>query len=112
MGKIVSDYSTPNRIRELREKKGLTQQQLAEKLNLSASSVGHYENGRRVIDYTLARKIAKILETDYDYLMGLSDVETIAKDNYINILIETVSKLNHQNRHELLGYAKCLLKHQ
>lgn len=60
MGKITKDYSAPNRIRELRLKKGLTQQ-LAEKLNLSASSLGHYENGRRVVDYILAKRLAEML---------------------------------------------------
>lgn len=58
-------------VKQLRLKKGLTQQQLAEKLNLSASSLGYYENGRRVVDYIPAKRLAEMLETD-DILQALS----------------------------------------
>ncbi|MGN0649309.1 MAG: helix-turn-helix domain-containing protein [Oscillospiraceae bacterium] len=112
MGKITKDYTAPNRIRELRLRKGLTQQQLAEKLNLSASSLGHYENGRRVVDYILAKRLAEMLETDDEYLMGLTDVEYKLHDDFIKVLVDKVKELSADNRNEVLGYIKCLVKHQ
>ena len=106
------DYSAANRIRELRVRKGLTQQQLAEKLNLTASSLGHYENGRRVVDYILAKRIAEVLETDDEYLMGLTDEEQKPQDDFIRVLVDRMNRLSERNRHEVLGYAECLARHQ
>ena len=37
-----------DRLKELRVKQGLTQEMLAEKLNMGKSTIGMYENGKRL----------------------------------------------------------------
>ena len=43
---------------ELREKRKLSKKELAEKLGISAASVGYYESGERLPDISVACKIA------------------------------------------------------
>ena len=61
---------TGNNIRELREKNGLTQKQLAQKIGVSASTVGMYEQNRRVPDADMLKKIASSLKVSTDVLIS------------------------------------------
>lgn len=66
-------HNFAKKIRSLRKKTGLTQAQLADKLNVSASAVGMYEQGRREPDNETLSKICKALGTTSDYILDLSD---------------------------------------
>ncbi len=48
-------------LRELRKKAGLTQRELAEAVGITEQAIGHYEVGRRNLNVSLAKKIAKVL---------------------------------------------------
>ena len=48
------------RLKELRELKGLTQQELAEIMNLSQQTIGHYEVGRAKPDADTLNLLATI----------------------------------------------------
>ena len=50
-------------LKELRTEKGYTQRTLAEKLGISPSAVGMYEQGRREPDNEMLSKLCYILET-------------------------------------------------
>ena len=47
-------------IQEARKKKGYTQTQLAEKLNVSNKAISHWETGRYYPDYEYFNDIAKV----------------------------------------------------
>lgn len=49
------------RIQKLRKEIGLTQEELAEKLNISRTHIGHIEQGRKSPSIKLMEKIAKSL---------------------------------------------------
>jgi transcriptional regulator with XRE-family HTH domain len=60
-----------NRLRELREERGLTQKELAQALGLSSkSTITNYEQNDRDPDYETLIKIAKYFEVSIDYLLG------------------------------------------
>lgn len=59
-------------LKELRTSRGLTQSELSKALNVSASSIGMYEQGRREPDNTTLKKIASYFEVTTDYLLGRS----------------------------------------
>mgnify|MGYP005940775039 CR=1 FL=1 len=59
-----------NRIKILRKERGLTQAQLAQELNISASSVGMYEQGRREPDVNMCFRLAEYFGVSIDYMMG------------------------------------------
>lgn len=63
-----------NRIKELRNEKGITQADLAKILKISDRAVGYYENGDREPDYTTLLKIAEYFDVSIDYLLGRVEV--------------------------------------
>ena len=60
-----------NRLKTLRIKKKLTQQQLADLLGLTKSVISAYENGLRYPAYDVLIKIARIFKVSTDYLLGV-----------------------------------------
>ncbi len=61
------------RISELRLEKGMSRQELADKLHISVRLVGYWEKGERECSLDMLIKIANILDTDINYLIGFSD---------------------------------------
>lgn len=57
----MNQYITGAAIRELREKRGLTQSELAEKLNVSDKTISKWETGKGYPDITLLEPIAAVL---------------------------------------------------
>lgn len=61
------------RIKELRIENGITQKELADKLQTTNSSVCDWERGRSQPDLKTLTEIAKLFDVSTDYLLGLSD---------------------------------------
>lgn len=57
-------------LKSLREKKQMTQQQLADKLEISRSTIGMYENGSREPDFETLELIADFFNVNMDRLIG------------------------------------------
>ncbi len=57
----MNQYVTGAMIRRLREKKNLTQQQLAEKLNVTAKAVSKWETNHGYPDISLVEPLANAL---------------------------------------------------
>lgn len=51
------------KIRHIRQNKGITQVHVAKELNISVQTYNGYELGRRRIDVELLKEIAKVLKT-------------------------------------------------
>ena len=64
------------RIRNLREDKGMTQTQMAKLLNCSQRIYSNYERGDVDIPTQILIKLALIHNTSSDYLLELTDVPT------------------------------------
>ncbi len=64
-------------IAELRKRKGLTQEEFAEKLNVSAQAVSKWENGISCPDIMLLPEIAKIFGVTIDELMGTLKADSL-----------------------------------
>ncbi len=61
------------RLKELRESKGLTQKQLSEKLNIHSVTYLHYEKEQREPPLSLLADMAVFFGVSVDYLLGLND---------------------------------------
>ena len=61
------------RLRELRQNKGLSQSQLAYALNISKSAISMYELGKREPDLETLECIADYFNVDINYLVGQED---------------------------------------
>jgi transcriptional regulator with XRE-family HTH domain len=64
------------RLREVRERRGLSQEDLAKRTGLSASQIFRIETGRSEPSADAVIRIAKELEVSTDYLFGLVDGPT------------------------------------
>ena len=61
------------RLKELREEKGLTQKQVAAALNLNTVTYLHYEKAQREPPLSVLADMAKFFDVTLDYLLGLTD---------------------------------------
>lgn len=62
------------RLKELREEKGLTQKKLGNAIGVSPRVIGYYESMRFPNDETVLRKIADFFNVSVDYLVCKTDV--------------------------------------
>lgn len=60
----------PQRLKELRMKKKITQEDLGDHLGFRDSTISQYESGKRTPDNETLVKIAQYFETTTDYLLG------------------------------------------
>ncbi len=61
------------RLKELREEKGLTQEELAEAIGYSDVSIYYWETGKRLPYLDTAIVIAQFFKVSLDYLAGIED---------------------------------------
>lgn len=69
----------PIRLRELRQSSGLLQKDIANKLNITTSAYGFYEQGKRVPDSNTLEELAEIFNVSTDYLLGRENKNQISK---------------------------------
>lgn len=60
------------RLKLLREETGLTQEELAKKLNISRGTYAHYETGKREPGFETLSLLADFFGVTIDYLLGKS----------------------------------------
>jgi len=63
----------PERLKELREEKCLTQIQFCKQINVSQPTVARWESGERVPSLEVLISLAKFFDCSLDYLVGLED---------------------------------------
>lgn len=61
-------------IKKLRTRAKMTQWELGERLGVSASAIGMYEQGRREPDSKILMKLSKIFSVSVDEIMGSSEI--------------------------------------
>ena len=94
------------KIKKTRVEKGLTQKELANRLNSSYVMVNQYENGKRNPKLETIKKIAKALDVDY--------LEFIASDKYARLLDKSVETMMSYSSYACpyeLGYFKKECEH-
>lgn len=74
-------YSFGDILRKLRNDKGLTQKQLADKLELSVTAVSKYELGTAYPPFEKMREISAIFNVTMDYLYGMETSTAISTVN-------------------------------
>ncbi|WP_294407853.1 XRE family transcriptional regulator [uncultured Ruminococcus sp.] len=74
----------PEKIKEARKKAGLSQKELAQKLDMNLRTYGSYERGERDVSTAILLKICKTLNISSDYLLGRNEnnhTETAVESN-------------------------------
>lgn len=60
-------------LKQLRAERGMSQQEVADRLGLNKQAVSQYERGVRKPNFEIAEKLADIFNVDLNYLLGYSD---------------------------------------
>lgn len=66
-------------LKQLRTQKGISQQKLADAINISQQSINKYENHKIEPDIQTLIDLANFFETSIDYLVGHSDVNHVVE---------------------------------
>lgn len=74
-----------NKIKELREKKGLTQKELAEEIGVAQSTIAMIESGKNKGSIETLAKIANYFNVSIDYLTTTEEKLSLAIDSLENI---------------------------
>ncbi len=87
------------RLKDLRKSKGLTQQQVADRVWVTKAMISSYELSSRSPSYEVLIKLSKLFGVTTDYLLGIESCRRINTDgltdaqiNLINTLIEEFKK--------------------
>lgn len=63
----------PERLKEARKAKKLTQKELAERLGITENNIGHYENGRNKPPFEIILKLCAELDVSADWLLDIQN---------------------------------------
>ncbi|MCD7731594.1 MAG: helix-turn-helix domain-containing protein [Oscillospiraceae bacterium] len=94
------DFGT--RLKELRQKSGLTQKQLADRMWISKAAVSYYEQSLRSPSSEVLVKLAEIFHVTTDYLLGIEDKRQVIDvtdlpNEDIQLLEDAVALLRRKN---------------
>jgi len=70
---------TKNKLQEIREKRKMSQSQLARITKISQQQISRYEKDQQLSEESI-RKFCEALECNADYLLGLIDYEEKSSD--------------------------------
>lgn len=98
-----------NKIKKFREQSGLTQQEMADKLNMHLKTWQKIENGVTKLDIERLQLIADVLETTIEDLINVDDSVYInaIKDNEVGFNNSSVT-INHKSEEEKNLYERLI----
>lgn len=85
-----------NRIAFLREKRGLTQEELATSLGISRAALSHYEKNRREPDTETLSKVADLFHVSLDFLAGRTSQPTTTLDPDVRQFADELELSNNE----------------
>lgn len=94
------------KIKELRKRKGFTQEELAELIQMEQNSISVMESGRNFPTLGTLEKIAKVLDVnlsdffDYDYIEDIDVIKASTED--------IISKMDDKQLRQLFKYVKSI----
>ena len=97
------DMDLGTRISELRREKGMTQEQLAKLVGISAPAVSKWETGSSCPDITLLCPLARALDTNVDTLLQFEEELSQERlDEYLNEILEKARTGNREEAEAML----------
>ena len=94
-----------NRLKQLRIKKNIKQQDLAKALNVTKQSVSNWENGKRLPNIEILILLADFYNCSLDYLVGRD-----LKEDNLKTINTLVSDLGPSSYNEVISILNILKK--
>lgn len=103
-----------NRIKQLREEKGMSQVQLAEKLNKTQQQISLYEKGINELDLDGYIILSQLFDCSIEYIAGKTDIRNIDRIQIDKIQIglstNDYTEITDTQRKQIEEFAKFVLK--
>ena len=91
----------PLRLKKIRKGLALHQEQVAEQIGVTRSTISTYENNTRQPSLEMLVRLARLYRVNTDYLLGLSDSASIdlsgLTDNEVELIFALVATLAKKN---------------
>ena len=87
---------TGKRIQNLKKQKSMTQEQLAEKLNISVSNLGKIETGYSGVSIDLVIEMAMFFGVSLDYILLGRELQTDALKKQIRMMLAQLMELEQK----------------
>lgn len=95
------------KLKELRKEEGITQEELAEKLEVSKTTVVNYENANRKVPLDIVVKIAQLFNVSVDTLLNVN-TRRVSNLKRWNDEFEEIAFTEEEN-YQLIQFGKYLL---
>lgn len=95
------------RLRFLRKEKKLSQQEFANQIGISKSSINMYERGEREPGFQTLEAITRYFNVDMNYLMGKSEIRNSAEETKEMTIPENVLPMPKMKKIPLIGTIAC-----
>src|SRR5262249_5961645 len=93
----------PERLRAAREKRGLSQGDLATRAGLQASAISHFETGTRKPSFDNLRRLADALDVTTDYLLGrVTDDQALAGADRLHRHLDRLTSEDREMAEDIL----------
>lgn len=89
-----------DRLRELRNNKKLTQEELAEKIGVTRGTYAHYEINKRQPDYETLKKLSDYFNVSLDYLITGEDGQIPSPDEFWKEIMDPETRLFFKDLHD------------
>lgn len=100
---VVGSFIFPARLRAAREKRDLSQEELANRTGLQASAISHFETGGRKPSFDNLRRLAEALNVSTDYLLGrVTDMQALAGADAIHRYFDQLTSADQDMAEEFL----------
>ena len=110
-----------NRIKELRQEKGILQSDLAKLLKMGQATISNWETGRHEPDQDALREMSNLFDVSIDYILGNTDIKKpLTSEDMSGLtekqikILEMMGELPEQDQDDLIQQAeyRIWLKHQ
>lgn len=90
-----------DKLKALRKERGLTQQQLADKMELVKGSISAYEQNTKYPSLDVLIKLCTFFQVSADYMLGLSDdmqfKMSALTDEQAQLILQLIAELEQKN---------------
>ena len=104
-------YDLGSKIKEIRQKRGITQKELALRINKSVSTISSYETNAQLPPLDVISDIASTLNVSLDYLVGIDKINTFSAKHLSTEQTELLELMLHEF-HSDITYSGTLTQEQ
>ena len=99
------------RIKQLREKKEVSQSELASSIGIARNTLSQYETGKRQPDYKTLLKFADYFGVSTDYLLGRTDNQKrVVSPQILRITTKDGKELTEEEMQKVIDFAEMVVK--